>query len=137
VGDLLLDTGPIVALLNRRDADHESCAAFLESFRGRMWTTEPVLTEAVYLLSRVRGGPEACLEFFVRGGASLVPQSPESLIRAKDLMSRYREVPMDFADASLVALADETRIRAIFSLDRRGFSVFRLRGGKGFEIFPA
>ncbi len=135
MADALLDTGPIVAILNRRDPDHARCAAFLQTFRGRLVTTEAVLTEAVYLLSRIRGGAEACLEFFIRGGAEIIPQSRASLTRARELMQRYGDVPMDFADATLVVVAEEAEIRDICTLDVRGFSTYRL-GRRRFEIAP-
>jgi hypothetical protein len=134
--ELLLDTGALVALLHRNDRHHRSCTAVLEEFRGTLPTTEAVLTEAVYLLGRVRGGPAACLEFLERGGALLVPQTRESLRRCRELLVRYASVPMDFADATLVALAEETGVRRVFTLDRHGFSVFRAAGRSRFEIAP-
>jgi predicted nucleic acid-binding protein len=131
-----LDTGPIVAVLNARDPDHARSAAILKDFRGRFVTTEAVLTEAVYLLSRIRGGADACLEFFIRGGAHLVPQSGESLIRAKELMRQYENVPMDFADATLVGIAEEAGLVDIFTLDKRGFSTYRPARRRRFRIVP-
>ncbi len=136
VADLLLDTGPIVALLNASDPDHRACASFFESFRGRFITTEAVLTEAVYLLGRIPGGSAACLEFFIRQTAHLIPQNAESLIRAKELMADYDDVPMDFADATLVALAEETDCRQIFTLDRREFATYRAHRRRSFRVYP-
>lgn len=134
--ELLLDTGALVACLHRDDRDHERCVRVLERLRGPLLTTEPVLTEAMFLLSRVRRGPAVCLDFFVRGGAVLVPQSNESLRRCAELIRRYASLPMDFADATLVALAEETGIRRVFTLDRRDFGVYRV-GARGlFEILP-
>lgn len=135
-GELILDTGPLIALLNRGDRDHERCLAVMTDFRGTLLTTEPVLTEAMHLLTRVRGGPAACLAFFDRGGAALVPQTRESMRRSAALMERYADVPMDFADATLVALAEETRRRDVFTLDRRGFSAYRLGSRGTFAIVP-
>jgi predicted nucleic acid-binding protein len=134
--ELILDTGPLVALLHSRDRDHARCAAVLESFRGTLFTTEPVLTECMYLLGKLAGGAAACLAFFERGGVVLVPQNRQSLTRCGELMQRYADVPMDFADATLVALAEETGVRRIFTLDRRGFQAFRPGGRGRFEIVP-
>jgi predicted nucleic acid-binding protein len=131
-----LDTGALVAFLHRDDAAHESTVAALAEFRGTLLTTEAVLTESVYLLGRVPGGREACLEFFIRGGAVLVPSSRASLTRCKELMRKYADVPADFADATLVALADEMRAFTVYTLDRRGFSVYRGERGEPFEIRP-
>jgi hypothetical protein len=134
--ELLLDTGPLVALLHRGDRDHRRCAAYFEDFRGTLLTTEPVLTECMHLLGRLGEGTAACLGFFERGGAVLVPQTRDSLTRCRDLMRRYADLPMDFADATLVALAEETGLRRVFTLDRRGFLAYRPGGRGRFEVVP-
>lgn len=132
----LLDTGVLVAFLHADDQAHDRSVEALKEFRGTLLTTEAVLTESVYLLGRVRGGGDACLEFFIRGGSILVPSSRESLIRGKALMNRYADLPMDFADATLATLAEEMDTRAVYTLDRRGFSTYRTAAGKAFEIRP-
>ncbi len=132
----LLDRGALVAFLHRDDDAHEACAAALREFRGTLLSTEAVLTESVYMLGRVRGGAEACLEFFIRGGAVLVPSSRASLTRSKEVVRKYADVPANFADATLVALAEEMRAFTIYTLDRRGFSAYRGDGGESFEIRP-
>ena len=135
-GKALLDTGPLVALLSKRDDAHETCVEAFEAFRGHLFTTEPVMTEAMHLLGRQPGGPDACLEFFLRGGALIVPLDAQRIARCRELMARYADVPMDFADATLVALGEELNTAQIFTLDRRGFSVFRLKGRKLFVLIP-
>lgn len=132
----LLDTGLLVAFLHRDDAAHAVAVEAIREFEGTFLTTEAVLTECVYLLGRSRGGSGACLEFFIRGGAVLVPSSRESLARCKAVMQRYADVPADFAEATLVALAEEMQAFTVFTLDRRGFSIYRGEGGQGFEIRP-
>jgi len=132
----LLDTGVLVAFLDKSERNHESCVTFLKDFRGSILTTEPVLTEALYLLSPSIAAQRTCIEFILKGGASLVPQSAESLARAVVLMGKYEDIPMDFADATLVALAEETNITDILTLDRRGFNTYRIRGKKPFNILP-
>lgn len=133
---VLLDTGPFVALLDKSEKNHERCVAFFQAFKGTFLTTEPVLTEAVYLLGRSLTAQRACIEFVVRGGATLIPQSAQSLSRAVVWMEKYQDLPMDFADATLVSLAEEAGIGEIFTLDRRGFHTYRLRGKKAFKIWP-
>jgi predicted nucleic acid-binding protein len=135
-GELLLDTGALVATLHREDRDHASCAAFLEGLRGTLLTTEAVLTESMHLMARVPGGAQACLDFFLRQGATLVPQSRQSLARCRQLVTRYHDLPMDFADATLVALAEDLGVKRIFTLDRRGFAVYRLHRRERFTIVP-
>jgi predicted nucleic acid-binding protein len=132
----ILDTGPLVSLLHRDDQDHEACVDFLSRFRGNLLTTESVLTESMYLLGRYAGAAFACLDFFIRGGAVLVPLTHESLIRCNFLMNKYADVPMDFADATLVALAEEIKVKTVFTLDHRGFEVYRSMKNSAFHIVP-
>lgn len=132
----LLDTGALVALLDKSERNHERCVTFFEEFQGQLLTTEPVLTEVLYLLNASIKAQKASIEFILKGGATLVPQSIESLERAITLMERYKNLPMDFADATLVALAEETETEGVFTLDIRGFSSYRIHGKKTFKIWP-
>lgn len=132
----LLDTGVLVAFLHRDDQAHRASVDALSSYRGALLTTEAVLTESAYLLGRVPGGTDACLEFFIRGGAVLVPSSRESLVRCKALLKKYSNVKPDFADVTLVALAEDMGTDAVFTLDRRGFSTYRTAAGRSFDIRP-
>ena len=136
VADLLLDTGPLVALLDRSERNHGRCVAFFREFRGRLITTESVLTEAVYLLGPSFSHKKPVLDFILNGGAELVPMAPALLKRCVHLMSKYSDVPMDYADATLVAVAETLGIRDILTLDRRGFSVYRYSSRGSFRIFP-
>jgi predicted nucleic acid-binding protein len=132
----LLDTGPIVALLSRDDRAHRASLAAFESIRGKLLTTEAVLTEALHLMRRHPNGARACIDFFLRSGALLVPITTQRLTLCRDLMVRYADTPMDFADASLVALAEEFGIGRVFTLDRRGFGTYRWRQSRAFVIAP-
>jgi predicted nucleic acid-binding protein len=136
MSEMLLDTGPLVALLDRSERNHQRCLTFFREFRGRLVTTEPVLTEAVYLLGPSFYLQKPVLEFFLQGGADLVPQSPEMLQRSLWLMEKYADVPMDFADATLVGLAENRGITDVFTLDRRGFENYRINGKKPFIVYP-
>jgi hypothetical protein len=124
-----------VALLDRSDHAHNACEAAFREFSGEFISTEAVLTEATHLLSDSPRAVQAALAFFVRGGALLVPCSREGIERSATLMEKYRDIPMDYADATLVCLAEETGIREIFTLDRRGFASYR-SGRAHFDIFP-
>lgn len=135
-GDWLLDTGPLVALLSRSDSAHARCREALEAFHGHLITTEPVLTEAMHLVRRQPGAQDVCLDFFLEGGAVLVAMTTERLASCRALVGRYGDVPMDFADATLVALADELNVGNVFTLDRRGFATYRWRRTRRFAILP-
>jgi len=76
------------------------------------------------------------LEFFFRGAFLLVPSSVASLRRVAVLMEKYHDLPMDYADATLVVLGEELQTDWVFTLDRRGFSTYRLRGRKLFHMIP-
>lgn len=132
----LLDTGAIVALLHVDDADHERVVGAFRTFRGTLLTTEAVLTDSLQLLAGVQGGQGACLDFFIRGAAVLVPSSRVSLVRSKAILARYADLEPDYADATLVALGDEMRTYTVFTLDVKDFSVYRGRGGEAFRIVP-
>jgi hypothetical protein len=125
----------LIALFDPSDGSHERCRAALQEFRGRFVTSWPVLTEAFHFLDRPVG--RTLLWDFVLSDALRVEEVPKSdLGRIRALMEQYADLPMDFADASLVALAERLRVFRIFTLDRRGFAVFRPRRGESFEIFP-
>jgi predicted nucleic acid-binding protein len=99
-------------------------------------STEAVVTEATHLLADVRGRRAACVDFFLSGGAFLIPSTPTSLQRVRKLLDRYADLPMDFADATLVAVAEELDCTSVFTTDRTDFSVYRLKGRKPFRLVP-
>ena len=135
--NVLLDTGPLVALLDRSERNHERCVVFFSEFEGQLVTTEPVLTEAMYLLGPDINGHKACLQFIMQGGATLIPATVQTLSRCLALMEQYKDIPMDFADATLVALAEETEINEVFTLDVKDFNIYRLKRNRAFTIYPA
>lgn len=135
-GELLLDTGALVSLLDRSQTHHKRCRAFYEGWRGPVASTEAVLTEATHLLAAVPGGITAAVDFFLEGGAVVVPSTPASLRRARTLLEKYAGLPMDFADATLVVLAEELGTSLVFTTDRSDFGVYRLKDRKAFRILP-
>jgi hypothetical protein len=135
-GELLLDTGALVCLLDRSQRDHEKCRRFFDTWEGPVISTEAVLTEAAHLLGRVRGGRQACLDFVLGGGAVLVPVTVAALRRARELLDQSADFPVGYADASLIVLAEEVGTDLIFTTDRRDFRVYRIRGRKRFRIVP-
>jgi uncharacterized protein len=134
--ELLLDTGAFVALVDRDEKLHDDCVAALEKWTGAVVTTEAVLTETLYLVGPSWRAQKTCLAFILRGAFQLVPSSMKSLQRVAVLMERYGNVPMDFADATLVVLAEELESEWVFTLDRRGFSAYRMHRNRTFRIIP-
>jgi predicted nucleic acid-binding protein len=135
--DLLLDTGPLVALLDASERRHADCSRFFAAWRGAVVTTEAVVTEASYLLSSAGMDGTLALRFCVRGGAIVKAWSDARAQRAVELMSKYADVPMDYADASLVALEEELGAANVFTLDLKGFGAYRWRTRRAFRIHPA
>jgi uncharacterized protein len=133
---LLLDTGAFVALVDRSERRHADCVAVLEAWNGPIFTTEAVLTETLHLAGPRWPAQRICIEFVLRGAFSLVPASAASLRRTAALMDKYHDVPMDYADATLVALGEELACNRVFTLDNRGFATYRLDGRKAFDIVP-
>jgi predicted nucleic acid-binding protein len=130
----LLDTGPLLALLDRSEPEHNLVRGFMVQFRGaRLVTTGAVVTEAS--LSDVQNG-SASLASFLDASAAEVRDvfSPNALSAAVRLMSKYADIPMDFPDATLVWIAESSGIDGILTLDRRGFSSFRFGKNRRFKL---
>ena len=133
----LLDAGPLIAIIDRDDRDHVKCVDALHRLNGPLLTTWPAFTEAAYLLGDRVGwqGQELLWRLVLRNDLILAELPEAALRRSRDLMEKYRDVPMDLADATLVALAELHGVTRIFTLDS-DFQVYRLRGRKRFEILP-
>lgn len=132
---ILTDAGPLVALVDRGEPDHRRCAETLARLRGPMLTTWPAFTEAMYLLGDAAGWRAQEVMWRLQQRGDLVIEMPARLARVAELMRRYHDLPMDLADATLVALAEEHSFRTIFSLDK-DFKVYRLPRGKPFRVIP-
>lgn len=131
----LLDTGPIVAYLDARDPDHERVATAWDAFTGTFVTTSAVMTEAMHLLGADPEGPAALADIATASGLRVLDLTqPGDLAMAAPLMRKYRDIPMDFADATLLLAAEALELEDIFTLDRRGFTVFRSRPGRALRL---
>lgn len=132
---ILADTGPLVALFDPADGSHERCVEILKSIDEPLGTTVPVLTEALHLLGPASIGAQRLMEFIAAGGLILWFLGDEALSRCFELMIRYADRPMDLADASLVTMAEEERLRTVFTIDRSDFSAYRIRRGHRHHAF--
>jgi predicted nucleic acid-binding protein len=134
----LTDAGPLLALLDRRDPYHELANSALSAFpKVPLLTTTPCFSEAMYMLGR-EGGHNYQGELWKlrsNGTLRLHELTPAELDRAAFLMEHYRNVPMDFGDASLVAVAETRGLRRVFTLDHH-FWIYRPKDGSTFEAFP-
>ena len=133
---VLVDTGPLVALLNRNDDHHEEIVAALRGIRDPLLTVWPVMVEAMYLLSYSWEAQKALWEILETGVVQLLDLDETDVPEMKRLMEKYRDLPMDMADASLVHVAAREDIRRVLTLDTRDFSVYRLPRKGSFTLLP-
>jgi len=130
----LLDTGPLVAVLDSRDQWHARCLAVWPKVIHRCVTSEAVVTEACHLVFRGGGRAHLPLDFLLRAQIPIVGLEGGGHLRAAALMGRYADIPMDYADASLVALSEALRVAEVFTIDQRGFAAYRKADGGAFTL---
>jgi len=132
----LIDTGAILAVLNRKDPWHGPCIETLLQLRLPLLTSEAVLTELFHLVGSASHAMQAAWKFVRSDALQIAAISTDDLPRLDELMTRYADRPMDFADATLVRLAEREGISTIFTVDQADFTVYRI-GSKGrFRILP-
>ena len=133
---ILIDAGPLTALIDADDEYHEACVVASASLSEETITVWPAFTEAMHLLKRVHDGADQLWHSFENGAFVIVDLDREDCTRMRQLMRKYRDLPMDLADAALVAVAERERINRIFTIDRRDFNIYKPAGMKRFEIIP-
>lgn len=133
----LVDTGPLVALLYRKDPKHQRCLEAMSRQQRPLLTTWPAFTDAMFLLRRGGGwlAQDRLWTLAHRGDLVLAELAASVKERSADLMRRYADLPMALADATLVALAEESGLRRIVTLDG-DFYVYRLVNGRALEVVP-
>ena len=133
---ILIDAGPLVALISAGDRHHSACRQTLETLEEPLGTVWPALTEAMYLLRTSWAAQQALWEMLERGTVTLLPLTIDDVPRMRVLMGKYRDLPMDLADAALVRIAEREKIGRVFTLDRRDFTLYRPLGIGRFTILP-
>lgn len=134
---VLVDAGPLVALLDRGDDRHDQAVAALREMRDPLFTVWPVVTEAMYFLSGSWRGQAALWELLTEGTITLAALGEDDLARMSALMAKYKDLPMDLADAAIVRVAERDRIRYVFTFDQRDFRVYRPQGINRLAVLPA
>ncbi len=135
-GRVLVDTGPLIAILSQRDEHHQKCVDLLGSLRPPLFTCWPVLTEALWLLRKYPVAIQRLLGSFDSGLLALLVLDNDSIPWIARFLHRYRNLGAQAADAALMFLAEREGIETVFTLDRRDFSVYRLRANKTVHILP-
>lgn len=133
---VLVDTGPIVAILSRRDQFHRSCVEALREMPGPLFTCWPVITEAAWLVRHDANAVQKLLDSVSGGLFELVVLDADDAKPIASIMKKYRDIRIQLADAALVHIAARDGLDTIFTLDQRDFSVYRLPRGKTFRIIP-
>lgn len=133
---VLADTGPIVAILSRRDQHHRTCVEALRDLPGPLFTCWPVITEAAWLVRRDNNAVQKLLNSIDTGFLELLPLTTADAKPIASLLKKYRDIRIQLADAALVYLAARDGLDTIFTLDQRDFSVYRLPRGKSLRILP-
>jgi predicted nucleic acid-binding protein len=134
----LTDAGALIALIDAGEPDHDRCRETLETLELPLLTTWPAFTEAMYLLGQVASWPgqDALWALIRRSALTLADLDLDLTLRSAELMDRYRDHPMDLADATLVALAETRDLRTIFTLDEH-FRTYRLANRRYLHVVPS
>ena len=132
---VLVDAGPLVAIIDGDDAYHDRCVRAVKSIHGPLVSAWPVVSEAMYLLAHAPGGQDALWDMLRSGAIALADLGPVDMARMQELMRKYRDLPMDLADAALVRLAEREQMREVFTVDF-DFTVYRLPGRRRFRVIP-
>jgi hypothetical protein len=133
---VLVDAGPLVAVLDRSDAHHQRCVEALKGIREPLVTVWPAFTEAMYLLRGSWDAQDALWQMLASAALGLLRIEAGDVPRMRELMRRYRNLPMDLADAALVRVAEREQIRRLLTLNRRDFTVYRPAKIGRFSILP-
>ena len=133
---VLVDTGPLVALLREDDEHHEACIRQAKELRRPAYTCWPVLTEAAYLLRNKPAAVSALLSWSDGTDFEILPLDASDLPGISAVLEKYRDQRIQLADAALMYLAEREAIDIVFTLDRRDFSVYRTGSNKALEMLP-
>ena len=120
----VIDSGPLIALFNGRDSYHPVAVDFIKNYKGQLYTTIAVLTEVTHLLGYHSSAQLDFLRWVKNGAINLVNLESNDLERLCELTEQYSDIPMDFADASLVIIAEKCNIRHVVSIDS-DFLIYR------------
>jgi uncharacterized protein len=132
-----VDTGPLVALLNRRDQHHGEAQELVARFAPPFYTTWPVLAEAAWLLRKNLNAVTGLLQLVIRGDLRTSELNAEAVQRISEVLVQYHSLGVQLADASLVHSAELLQTTTLLTFDLRDFSVIRLADGRALELNPS
>jgi predicted nucleic acid-binding protein len=133
---VLVDTGPLVAIMSPADQHHKTCLEALRDLPGPLFSCWPVITEAAWLLRRRPGAVRQLLDSITAGFLELLPVESAEAAEIGKVIEKYRNIRPQLADAALVYLAERDGFDVIFTLDQRDFSVYQAGRKRAFRIIP-
>lgn len=138
VESLIIDTGVIYALADRKDDWHAAAASFMSDFRGRLFVPSTVVPEACYLLNTYLGqdAEMGLIQSLINREMVLEHSTTQDLVRIAELLKKYHDTNIGFVDASVVALAERLKICGILTTDRRHFAAIKPQHCKEFKLLP-
>ena len=128
----LADAGPLIALFDKDDANHQRVMSFMKDYRGQLITTWPVITEVMHMLNFNHQVPADFMKWVSLGGLQIFPLDQSHLPRLLKLIETYYELPSDLADTSLIVAAESTGVRKVLTIDS-DFYVYRTSDGRYLE----
>lgn len=132
---MLVDTGPILALLSRNDARHHECTETFKTLAPPLFTSWPVLVEATYMLRAAPHLIQALFRSFHRGLYEILDVPENGMPAIAKLLNKYADQQIDLADATLIYLADTHEIQTVFTLDS-DFHIYRYKKRRTFNVIP-
>jgi len=138
VESLIIDTGILYALADRKDNWHAAAARFMSDFRGRLFVPSTVVPEACYLLNTYLGqdAEMGLIQSLINREMVLEQSTTQDLVRIAELLKKYHDSNIGFVDASVVALAERLKICGILTTDRRHFETIKPQHCKEFKLLP-
>ena len=133
---VVVDTGPLVAILRESDEHHERCVVALSESAKPLLTCWPVITEAAWLLRNEAGAVRSLFEVLASDAVRVVELDDKAISWVGQFLERYSSSKAQVADAAVMYIAERHGIDAVFTLDRRDFSIYRLSSGKPLRLLP-
>lgn len=133
---VIVDAGPLVAILNRLDTHHDECRKQGLELPHPFLTTWPVIAEAAWLLRKTPRGVSALLKMVSEGLLECYPLDAAAATWIDDLLNKYSDQELQLADASLLYVAEKEQLDTVFTIDRRDFLPVRLSGNRSLKLLP-
>ena len=129
---IVIDSGPLIALFDKNDSYHDKAIEFVKNYKGELITNFAVVTEVTHLLDFSIIAQTNFISWIINGGLTVVDILNKDLSRILELTIKYSDLPMDFADGTLVVLCDRLKITEIASVDK-DFGIYRMQNKKSFK----